>query len=127
MSNDLENEQKQGNSYRNQIEILTNDFSEMEKNFNELKEEKNQLLLNRMEGDEDDERQKFVRQLTQEKVRRFVFVFLYNYLFLPKDQFEQQIKDFRKQIKQINEEKENLSKQIDYEKVKIFIYLFSFH
>jgi hypothetical protein len=38
----------------------------LEKNFNQLKEEKNHLL---MEGDQDDERQNLVRQLTQEQVR----------------------------------------------------------
>jgi len=104
LTNDLQNEQKQINSYQIQIEKLTNEIHELEKTFEELKQEKNQLLFNKMDGDQDDERQNLVRQLTQEK-----------------DQYEQQIKEFRKQIKQINEDKDNISKQfaqIDNEKVK---------
>ncbi len=70
LTNDLQNEQKQTNSYRIQVETLTNEMHELEKTFDELKQEKNQLLLNTMDGDQDDERQNLVRQLTQEKVRR---------------------------------------------------------
>lgn len=51
-----------------QIEKLTSELQELEKALDELKEEKNQLLLSRMDGDADDERQNLVRQLTQEKV-----------------------------------------------------------
>ncbi len=68
LTNDLQSEQKQINTYRIQIETLTNENHELEKNFDELKQEKNQLLLNTMDGDQDDERQNLVRQLTQEKV-----------------------------------------------------------
>jgi hypothetical protein len=74
LTNDLQNEQKQTNAYRIQVEELTNEIQEIEKSFQDIKQEKNQLLLNRMEGDEDDERQNLVRQLTQEKVRR-IFCF----------------------------------------------------
>jgi len=75
LTNDLQVEQNQTNSYRNQIEILTNDIHEFEKIVNELKEEKNQLVLNNMDGDQDDQRQNLVRQLTQEKVREDFFLF----------------------------------------------------
>ena len=68
LTNNLQSEQKQINTYRIQIETLTNENHELEKTFDELKQEKNQLLLNKMDGDQDDERQNLVRQLTQEKV-----------------------------------------------------------
>ncbi|UJR27485.1 hypothetical protein I4U23_008770 [Adineta vaga] len=96
LTNNLQNEQNQTSSNRIQIETLTNEIQELEKTLDELKQEKNQLLLNKMDGDQDDERQNLVRQLTQEK-----------------DQYEQQIKESRKQIKQINEDKENLQKEFD--------------
>jgi hypothetical protein len=81
LNNDLQNEQKQINSYRIEIETLTNDIHEFEKNFEELKQEKNQLLINKMDGDQDDERQNLVRQLTQEKVEKSSF-FLFNFSFI---------------------------------------------
>jgi len=55
---------------------LTNEIRELEKTLDESKQEKNQLIINKMDGDQDDERQNLVRQLTQEKVRRiFSFSF----------------------------------------------------
>ena len=52
--------------------------SSLEKTFNELKQEKNQLLLTKMDGDQDDERHNLVRQLTQEKVRRIFFLIFFS-------------------------------------------------
>jgi hypothetical protein len=52
---------------------LTNEIRELEKTLDESKQEKNQLIINKMDGDQDDERQNLVRQLTQEKVRRIFF------------------------------------------------------
>jgi predicted nucleic acid-binding Zn-ribbon protein len=133
LTKDLQSEQKQTNSYRSQIETLTNEIHELEKTFEELKHEKNQLFLTKMDGDEDDERQNLVRQLTQEKVKRNICYFVM-FISIFKDQYEQQTKELRKQLKQINEEKDkiqeefdNTSKQvtqINNEKVKINISLF---
>jgi len=81
LTNDLQNEQKQINSYQIQIEKLTNEIHELEKTFEELKQEKNQLLFNKMDGDQDDERQNLVRQLTQEKVRRFFWLSFFSNTF----------------------------------------------
>lgn len=66
MINQLENEEKQGESYRQRIESFTTDIHQLEENIEELKHEKNQLLSVENEGDE---RQNLLRQLTQEKVR----------------------------------------------------------
>ncbi len=52
---------------------MTNEIRELEKTLDESKQEKNQLIINKMDGDQDDERQNLVRQLTQEKVRRIFF------------------------------------------------------
>lgn len=65
MINQLENEEKQGESYRQRIESFTTDIHQLEENIEELKHEKNQLLSVENEGDE---RQNLLRQLTQEKV-----------------------------------------------------------
>ena len=51
-----------------QIEKLTSEIQELEKALDELKDERKQLLLSKMDGDADDDRQNLVRQLTQEKV-----------------------------------------------------------
>jgi prefoldin subunit 5 len=121
--------QKQTNSSRNQIELLTNEIHQLEKTLNNLKEEKNQLIQIKMDGDQNDERQNLVRQITLEKVqtkeflpRKLIFIFFF------KDQYEQQTKELRIQIKQITnerqqiqEEMENISKQcsqISNEKVR---------
>ncbi len=71
LTSDLQIEQKQTNSYRNQIETLNTEIHTLEKLLNELKEEKNQLIQTKMDGDQDNERQNLVRQLTQEKVDRY--------------------------------------------------------
>ncbi|CAF0805138.1 unnamed protein product [Adineta ricciae] len=96
LTDDLHNEQNTTTSNRMQIEKLTSEIQEFEKALDELKDEKKQLLLSKMDGDADDERQNLVRQLTQEK-----------------DQYEQKTKDSRKQIKQINKEKDNLQKELN--------------
>ncbi|CAF0905703.1 unnamed protein product [Rotaria sordida] len=96
LNNDLQNEQKQTNSYRIQIETLTNEIHTLEKASDELQQEKNQLLLTKMNNDQDEEGQNLVRQLMQEK-----------------DEYQQQIKELRKQIKQINAEKENIQKEFE--------------
>ncbi len=59
---------------------MTNEIRELEKTLDESKQEKNQLLISKMDGDQDDERQNLVRQLTQEKVKR-IFSFSFQ-LFL---------------------------------------------
>ncbi|CAF0826609.1 unnamed protein product [Rotaria sp. Silwood1] len=94
--NDLQSEQKQTNSSRIQIETLINENHTLEKTLDELQQEKNQLLLTKMDADQDEERRNLVQQLMQEK-----------------DEYQQQIKDLRKQIKQINEEKENIQEEFD--------------
>jgi bacterioferritin (cytochrome b1) len=71
LTSDLQIEQKQTNSYRNQIETLNTEIYTLERLLNELKEEKNQLIQTKMDGDQDNERQNLVRQLTQEKVDRY--------------------------------------------------------
>ncbi|CAF0973189.1 unnamed protein product [Rotaria sp. Silwood1] len=95
--NDLQIEQKQTNSYRNQIELLTNEIHELEKTLNELQNEKNQLIQTKIDSDENNERQNFVRQITQEK-----------------DQYEQQTKELRIQIKQINNERQQIQDEFDH-------------
>jgi bacterioferritin (cytochrome b1) len=71
LTHDLQIEQKQTNSYRNQIETLNTEIYTLERLLNELKEEKNQLIQTKMDGDQDNERQNLVRQITQEKVDRY--------------------------------------------------------
>lgn len=61
--------QKQTNSSRNQIDLLNNEIQQLEKTLNEIKEEKNQLIQIKMDGDEDNQRQNLVRQITLEKVQ----------------------------------------------------------
>jgi hypothetical protein len=56
------------NSSRNSIELLNEEIHQLEKHVNELKEEKNQFIQSQMNGDQNDERQNLVRQLTNEKV-----------------------------------------------------------
>jgi chromosome segregation ATPase len=99
LTNDLQNEQKQINSYKIQIEKLTNEIHELEKTFEELKQEKNQLLFNKMDGDEDDERQNLVRQLTQEKVRGFLLSFFSNTF----SHFQGSIRTTNKRISKTNQ------------------------
>lgn len=77
--NDLQLEQKQTNTCRNRIESLTNEIQVFEKTLNELKNEKYQLIQSKMNGDENDERQNLVRQITQEKVQ-LLFFFVYSLL-----------------------------------------------
>jgi len=71
LTHDLQIEQKQTNSSRNQIETLNTEIHTLEKLLNELKEEKNQLIQTKMDGDQDNERQNLVRQITQEKVDKY--------------------------------------------------------
>ena len=69
LTNDLQAEQRQANSYQRQIETLNNEIQILEKNLNDLQEEKKQFIQTQMNGDEDQERQNLVRQITQQKVR----------------------------------------------------------
>ncbi|CAM4970022.1 unnamed protein product [Rotaria socialis] len=94
--NALQLEQKQTNSYRNRIESLTNEIHELEKTLNELKNAKNQFIQNKMDGDENDERQSLVRHITEEK-----------------DQYEQQTKDLRIKIKEISNERQQIQNEFD--------------
>jgi uncharacterized protein with gpF-like domain len=51
-----------------QIETLSNDIGRLEKSLDELREEKKEFLRNKMNEEQDDERQQLLRLLTQEKV-----------------------------------------------------------
>ncbi|CAF2579258.1 unnamed protein product [Rotaria sp. Silwood2] len=95
--NDLQIEQKQTNSYRYQIESQTNEIHELEKTLNELQNEKNQLIQTKIDTDENDERQNLFQQITQEK-----------------NQYEQQTKELRIQIKQINNERQKIQDEFDH-------------
>ncbi|CAF4018026.1 unnamed protein product [Rotaria magnacalcarata] len=98
LNNVLENEQQQTNSYRIQIETLTNEIETLEHALNELRQEKNELLIAKVNNDQDEDERNVVRQLIQEK-----------------EECEQQIKELRKQIKHINEGKEHI--QEDFENI----------
>ncbi|CAF2826327.1 unnamed protein product [Rotaria sp. Silwood2] len=95
--NDLQIEQKQTNSYRYQIESQTNEIHELEKTLNELQNEKNQLIQTKIDTDENDERQNLFQQITQER-----------------NQYEQQTKELRIQIKQINNERQKIQDEFDH-------------
>ena len=78
----MENEGKQTESYRQRIESFTTDIHQLEENIEELKQEKNQILSVKIEGEnEGDERQNLLRQLTQEKVRQTFPLFIRSFLF----------------------------------------------
>ncbi len=110
LMNDL---QKQTNSSRNQIELLNNEIQQLEKILNEIKEEKNQLIQTKMDGDQDDQRQNLVRQITLEKVKKKrIYWNLIHYYFF-KDQYEQQTKELRIQIKQITNERQQIQDEFD--------------
>ena len=68
LNSDLQSEQKQTNSYRIQIETLTNEIHTLEKSLNELKQEKNQLILSQMDSKQDSEQHNLVQKLIQETV-----------------------------------------------------------
>ncbi|CAF4028565.1 unnamed protein product [Adineta steineri] len=93
---DLQIEQRQINSYRNQIETLNNEIHALEKTSNDLKEEKNQVIQTKIGDDEDNDRQNFIRQIIQEK-----------------DQYEQQIKECRIQIKELNNQRQQIQDECD--------------
>ncbi|CAF3685489.1 unnamed protein product [Rotaria socialis] len=95
LNNALENEQKQTSSYRIQIETLTNEIQTLEQALNELRQEKNELLITKVNNDQNEDERNVVRQLIQEK-----------------EECEQQIKELRKKIKHIQEDFENISKQL---------------
>ncbi|CAF5098447.1 unnamed protein product, partial [Rotaria magnacalcarata] len=67
LNNVLENEQQQTNSYRIQIETLTNEIETLEHALNELRQEKNELLIAKVNNDQDEDERNVVRQLIQEK------------------------------------------------------------
>ncbi|CAF1214300.1 unnamed protein product [Adineta ricciae] len=96
LTNDLQAEQRQAASYQRQIETLNNEIQILEKNLNDLQEEKKQFIQTQMNGDEDQERQNLVRQITQQK-----------------DQYEQQTKDLRVQIKQISNQRHQVQDELD--------------
>ncbi|CAF3910058.1 unnamed protein product, partial [Adineta steineri] len=97
LQNDLQIEQRQTNSYRNQIETLNNEIHLLEKTSNDLKDEKNQVIQTRIGDDQDNDRQTFIRQIIQEK-----------------DQYEQQIKECRIQIKEINNQRQQIQDECDH-------------
>lgn len=76
----METEEKQANVYQKQIETFTADIHQLEETIEELKQEKNQLFLNKIEGENsnDEERQNLLRQLTQEKVRSIISLFFFS-------------------------------------------------
>ena len=69
LAKDLKTEQEQSNAYRVQLDTLTQEIHELETSLEELKQEKNQFLLSKMEDDKDTDGQDVVRRLTKEKVR----------------------------------------------------------
>lgn len=75
-------EQRQGNSYRAQIDTLNQEIQSLEKTLHDLREEKSQLIQTRIDADEDNERQNFIRQITQEKVCPAMLYFLDSHLSL---------------------------------------------
>jgi hypothetical protein len=66
-----------------------------------------------MDGDQDDQRQNLVRQITLEKVKKKrIYWNLIHYYFF-KDQYEQQTKELRIQIKQITNERQQIQDEFD--------------
>ncbi|CAF4173687.1 unnamed protein product, partial [Adineta steineri] len=88
LQNDVQIEQRQINSYRNQIETLNNEIHLLKKN---------QVIQTRIGDDQDNDRQNFIRQIIQEK-----------------DQYEQQIKECRIQIKEINNQRQQIQDECDH-------------
>ncbi|CAF1443425.1 unnamed protein product [Adineta steineri] len=87
LQNDVQIEQRQINSYRNQIETLNNEIHLLKKN---------QVIQTKIGDDQDNDRQNFIRQIIQEK-----------------DQYEQQIKECRIQIKEINNQRQQIQDECD--------------
>ncbi|CAF3515067.1 unnamed protein product [Adineta steineri] len=87
LQNDVQIEQRQINSYQNQIETLNNEIHLLKKN---------QVIQTKIGDDQDNDRQNFMRQIIQEK-----------------DQFEQQIKECRIQIKEINNQRQQIQDDRD--------------
>ena len=106
-------EQKQTHAYRYQIETLTNEMCQLEKSIDNFKQEKYQLLQEKVSTDLSGEQLSLIRHLTEEKVFLYSSPSHVNTFPFFKDQFEQDNKELRLQIKQSKNDQQQLQDHLD--------------